>query len=114
MQEQQGQMRALTDLGNAERFVARHGENVRYVRERGWLVWYGKRWLDDARGTVQEWAKEAIRSIEEEVAKCGSQYEADAVKRHARQSQSVSLSGSDTEPRFHISRDQDDGQRVGW
>lgn len=33
-----------TDLGNAERFVARHGENFLFVPEWGWLAWDGKRW----------------------------------------------------------------------
>ena len=35
---------ALTDLGNAERFVARFGDGFRWCGAIGWLVWDGKRW----------------------------------------------------------------------
>jgi putative DNA primase/helicase len=35
---------ARTDLGNAQRFIRRHGENFLYVPEWGWLAWDGKRW----------------------------------------------------------------------
>lgn len=31
----------LTDLGNAERLVARHGDDLRYARGIGWLAWDG-------------------------------------------------------------------------
>lgn len=35
----------LTDLGNAERLVARHGQDIRHNdRLGGWLTWDGRRW----------------------------------------------------------------------
>ncbi len=35
----------LTDLGNSERFVAQHGQDVRYCYQWGkWLGWTGARW----------------------------------------------------------------------
>ncbi len=53
----------LTDLGNAERFAARHGNNVRYCTGLGWLVWDGKRWDRDTTGAVNRLAHETTRSI---------------------------------------------------
>lgn len=42
-----------SDAGNAERFHAIHGENVRHVAESGqWLVWSGNRWQPDTNGAV--------------------------------------------------------------
>lgn len=34
----------LTDLGNAERFVLRYGDNFRFCPELGWFRWDGRRW----------------------------------------------------------------------
>lgn len=34
----------LTDLGNARRFILRHGDEFLYVVEWGWLAWDGRRW----------------------------------------------------------------------
>lgn len=52
-----------TDAGNAERFVARHGKDLRYVHEWGvWLIWDGRRWAPDRIGQVMERAKETIRA----------------------------------------------------
>lgn len=34
----------LTDAGNAERFAADHGEDLRYCPGLGWLQWDGSRW----------------------------------------------------------------------
>ena len=39
--------RELTDLGNAERLVDAHGDDLRYVPGWGWLTWDGKRWRRD-------------------------------------------------------------------
>jgi len=35
----------MTDLGNAERFVHRHGRDFRFCAEMGWFRWDGRRWL---------------------------------------------------------------------
>src|SRR5512146_1045986 len=52
-----------TDLGNAERFVARRGRDLRYVPEwKRWLVWDGKRWAPDESLDVQWRAQDSIRS----------------------------------------------------
>lgn len=59
---------ALTDLGNAERLIARHGADLRYSTAYGWLVWDGARWEPDTPRKSMEWAKHTIRAIREEAA----------------------------------------------
>ena len=59
----------LTDAGNGKRLAARHGRDMRYDhRARQWYVWNQQRWLLDARGRVQAWAKETARAIYVEAA----------------------------------------------
>ena len=54
----------LTDLGNARRLVARHGENVRHVPPwRKWLVWDGRRWCQDETGEIERLAKETVVAL---------------------------------------------------
>jgi putative DNA primase/helicase len=70
---------ALTDAGNAERFVARHGTSVRFVHGWGrWLIWDGTRWALDERGEMRGLMLEAVRSMLVEAAGAG---EADLAKR---------------------------------
>jgi putative DNA primase/helicase len=58
-----------TDYGNAERLVAQHGEDLRYVADRGtWVVWDETRWAGDVDGEVMRRAKAMVRSIREEAA----------------------------------------------
>ena len=53
-----------TDIGNAERIVAMHGENIRYCYLRSkWLVWCGTHWQWDEDGSIQRLAKQTIRSL---------------------------------------------------
>jgi hypothetical protein len=55
---------AATDLGNAERLVARHGPDILYCADRrAWLVCDGARWQPDRRGEVQARAIDTVRAI---------------------------------------------------
>ncbi len=57
------------DIGNAERFLARHGDDLLHVREVGWHVWTGARWSPDGAGdAVKTKTHETARSIMEELA----------------------------------------------
>ena len=59
----------LTDLGNAERFVAQHGEDARFVYAfRSWFVWNGQRWWKDPGDAIARLAKASVRSIYAEAA----------------------------------------------
>lgn len=53
-----------TDLGNAERLIAHHGEDLRYVHAwKNWLVWDGTRWQEDVSGAVMRRGFQTIRGI---------------------------------------------------
>lgn len=54
----------LTDTGNAERLVQRHGEDLHFVAPWGkWLVWDGRRWKIDDTLEVHRRAKDTVRNI---------------------------------------------------
>jgi len=59
----------LTDLGNAERLAASHGQTLRYCHSWGkWLHWNGQRWEIDENDEVVRRASETVRSIQKEAA----------------------------------------------
>jgi len=59
----------LTDVGNAERFVARHGGDIRFCHPWArWLVWTGQRWAFDETGEPERRLKETLRSLAIEAA----------------------------------------------
>src|SRR5215218_3117446 len=81
----------LTDLGNAERFVVRHSEDVRYCFPwRKWLVWTGARWERDDTGHVHRLAKETVRGIYQEAAAAEDEDRRKALARHATHSEAES------------------------
>jgi putative DNA primase/helicase len=56
----------LTDLGNCQRFVAQHKDDLRYCPGLGWLVWDGRRWSRDDTGAPMRCAKQtALRLYDE-------------------------------------------------
>jgi putative DNA primase/helicase len=58
---------ALTDLGNAERFISRHGVDFRWCPVIGALAWGGTRWsLDAADGLVDRAVHVTVRAIADE------------------------------------------------
>jgi putative DNA primase/helicase len=75
-----------SDMANATRLAARHGEDLRYTAARGWFAWDGRRWAADEKGLrVQALAKETAKSIFGEIEDAKDK---DAIYRHARRSQS--------------------------
>jgi putative DNA primase/helicase len=78
----------LTDLGNAERFIARHGEDVRYCYPWSrWLVWTGARWERDEAGKVYRLAKDTVRGIYQEAATAEDEDRRKALAKHAARSE---------------------------
>lgn len=57
----------LTDLGNMERLVVRHGDDFRYTKARGWLFWDNGRWTVDELGKINQAAYDTARKIRAEV-----------------------------------------------
>jgi len=57
----------LTDLGNAERFRARYGEDFLWCEALGWLAWDGRRYArDGARARLQRAVYDTVRRIKDE------------------------------------------------
>lgn len=55
---------ALTDAGNAERFEAMFGAQIRYCKVHcKWFIWDGKRWEKDDDGKIINYAISCVRSI---------------------------------------------------
>jgi putative DNA primase/helicase len=60
---------AMTDLGNAERLVALHGDKLRWdVARKAWRFWDGRRWALDSALRVHALAAKTARSIRLEAA----------------------------------------------
>jgi putative DNA primase/helicase len=54
----------LTDLGNAERFVAEHGRDFLFCTPwKKWLAWDGTRWERDDRQVVRQRARATVRGM---------------------------------------------------
>jgi len=56
----------LTDIGNMERLVWRHGSKLKHATALGWLVWDGMRWEQDDTGRAERFAWNTVRMIPEE------------------------------------------------
>lgn len=79
---------ARTDLGNAERFVARHGAGVRYLPAwKKWLLWDGKRWAVDETLAVVRLAKDTVRAMYNEAADLEKADDRESLVKHAVQSE---------------------------
>ena len=73
-----------TDLGNARRFVSRHGENIRFIFEwNKWIVWNGSRWDVDDDGAVMRLAKETVEAMYSEAVGLANERDRTALLRRA-------------------------------
>jgi len=80
---------ALTDLGNAERLVQRHGQDLRYCYPWGaWLFWDERRWKQDDCGEAERRAQDTARSIYQEAAAEDDPDRRAALADHARKTES--------------------------
>lgn len=85
---------ATTDVGNAERLIRRHGDDLRYVPAwKSWLRWDGQRWARVTEEAVLALAIDTARSIYDEVAEAGKRGDrdaADALLAHAKKTEGAS------------------------
>ena len=78
----------LTDTGNAERLVAMHGDEVRYVPGQGWYVWDGRRWASDDTSELMRRAKLTTRAVYHDAAECDDDDERKEILAWAKSSES--------------------------
>lgn len=65
----------LTDYGNAERLVNRHGKDTRYCHKWGsWLIWNGKSFSPDGSGEIIRRGKDTVRSLYAEASTLPDKY----------------------------------------
>ena len=78
----------LTDMGNGERLVYNHGQDLRYCSKLGgWMVWDGNRWIHDETGQVYRLAKSSVRAIYLEAGLEKDETRRQLVAKHARASE---------------------------
>lgn len=79
-----------TDSGNAERFVARFGNQAHYLSGREkWLFWNGSEWALDQTGSVARYVKATVRGIYLEAAACRDMKQRETIGAWAIKSESV-------------------------
>src|SRR5262245_14034213 len=79
-----------TDLGNAQRLVARHGQDLRDVPHWGkWLVWDESRWAVDETGELEQRAKETVLALLGEATTIKDHEKSEKLFKHALRSQSA-------------------------
>ena len=72
-----------TDLGNAERLIASHGQDLHYVYPWSrWLVWTGSRWESDESGEAERRLKDTLRQLFVDASEINSDDERKALVRH--------------------------------
>lgn len=102
----------LTDSGNADRLVDKHGPDLRYCHTYGkWLIYADGLWQIDETGTVIQRARGTVKTMYEDAASLEDPAERKALVRHALASESesrlramVSLAQSD--PRVVVTPNQ--------
>jgi putative DNA primase/helicase len=80
----------LTDLGNAQRLVARHGHDLQYVPHWGkWLAWDERRWAVDETGELEQRAKETVLALMGEATNISDHDKSERFFKYALRSQSA-------------------------
>lgn len=79
-----------TDVGNAKRLIAHHGQNIRYNYTSGkWLTWKGNRWLEDNTDEIKRLAKETVKKIYQEATETADKEERKKIVAHAIRSENT-------------------------
>lgn len=100
-----------TDLGNARRLVALHGQDLLYCSALGgWLVWDGRRWALDETGQVVRFAKDTVDSMYDEAMLEKEQTARETLMKHAMKSENAAriramVDLAQTEPSISVTPD---------
>jgi putative DNA primase/helicase len=101
-----------SDLGNAQRLVAQHGQNLRYCHDWGqWLLWNGGLWKRDSTGEAERCAKETIKNLYSEAGELADTQTRAKLVKHALQSEAANriramVQLAETEPGISITSEQ--------
>ncbi len=101
-----------TDIGNAERLVAWHGEDLRYVRGmKSWMHWDGRTWDTDGGSEAERRAKRTVRRVLVEASKVDDPARRQAMTRWSNQSENdqrirAMLNRASVEPGIEVKVDQ--------
>lgn len=102
-----------SDLGNARRFVARHGNDMRYCNQWGsWLIWNGVQWKRDDDGAVVRFAKDTALSIYTETTNDPKETAKWAIRSESSERIRAMIALAESEPGIGISPDALDTN--GW
>lgn len=112
----------FTDVGNSERLVDRHGEDIRYCRSGYWICWDGARWNQGTGHLVVPLAEETVQSLLAEAAELVGnaddiQQRRDQLIQHAIRSERIEriqamVRLAESEPRVSITVDDLDKDRM--
>jgi putative DNA primase/helicase len=70
-----------TDLGNAQRLVARYADVIRYVHATNrWHIWNGAAWAPDETGQIERFARETVKAMQRQADALPYTEEDDSVK----------------------------------
>jgi len=101
-----------SDLGNAQRLVARHGENLRYCNDWGqWLIWHGGLWTRDTTGDAERCAKETVKNLYAEASQMPDGQVRARIVKHALQSEAANriraiIQLAETEPGISVTSEK--------
>jgi putative DNA primase/helicase len=106
-----------SDLGNAERLVDGHGDDLRFCPGVGWLEWDGRRWQRDTDGDAMRRMKRTVRAIYSETGRIDDPDERTALYKFALRSEggsrlAAALQLAETEARLVVGADQLDADPV--
>ena len=80
-----------TDLGNARRLVARHGDDIHFVAQWDqWLFWnqFFRRWEIDQNGVITRLAEDTVLAMFDQALELNNQADRNELLKHAMKSQS--------------------------
>lgn len=108
----------LSEMGNAERLIAAHGDEILYCYDfHKWLAWDGRRWATDNAGRVHRLAKQTVKAIYGEAEDIIDDKERRALASHALRSESAkAITGMLTHAQSDrpVTPDELDSEATDW
>lgn len=106
----------LTDVGNGRRLVRQFGDDMRFSKALGWLVWNEQRWKRDNILDAERMAKATVQTIYAEAASCADEDLRKKLADHARRSElrqrvEAMLWMAQSEPKIPITTEELDQTR---